>query len=299
MDNTNTSQPKFIFKKEREFGEIISDSFTFFTQNYKKILNVFLKFVGPFILLSIIANTYYQYKTGDIFNDFGVIANDPEFLASAFSDNILVFLFLIVVSIATYIFIYGTSLHIIKSYIKNNGEILEQDISQGLRNDFWKILGYFLLAGIVTSFGIIICFLPGIYLYVVLTPGVALLVMEKESVTDAFSKCFKLIKDNWWITFATFLVFGILISILGLVFQLPALIYTMIESFTAIEKSSDPSALSDIYQNWVYLLFTAIGSLGQLFLSIFTVIMIALVYFNLNEKQRFTGTYEQIDQIGN
>lgn len=299
FDMNQTTPNKFVFKKEREFGEIISDTFSFFSKNYKSFLSIFLKFVGPFILLSILGSTYYQYKTGDLFNDITLLSSDPDIFTNAIFENIWALLFLFIVSIATYIVLYGTVLHIIKSYIDNNGEIKESDVSQGLKDDFWKLLGYLILTGLVTIIGFALCFLPGIYLIVVFTPGIALLIMENESVTETFSKCFSLIRDNWWITFATILVFGILITILGYIFQLPLLIYTMVETFTAIEKSSDPSAIADIYQNWVYLLFAAIGSLGQLFLNIFTVIMAALVYFNLSEKHNFTGTYEQIDQIGN
>lgn len=298
MDNNNPTQPKFVFRKERDFGEIISDTFSFFSQNYKSVGRIFLKFVGPFIVLSVFASTLYQYKTGDLFNDLASLTS-PDLVFSAIASNTWVVLLLFASSIATNIILYATIMHIIKSYIKNGGEILEQDVSQGLKKDFWKLLGYLILVGIVSFIGFALCFFPGVYLSVVLAPGIALLIMEEESVTETFSKCFKLIKDNWWITFATFLVFGILIAILGFVFQLPAFIYTIIESFTALEQSTDPTAFSDIYQNWVYLLFTAIGSLGQLFLSIFSVILIALIYFNLNEKQEFTGTYEQIDQIGN
>ena len=298
MENLSSNQPQFAFRKEREFGEIISDTFSFFTQNYKSILNLFLKFVGPFILLSIFVTTYYQYKMGDVFSDITTFT-DPDSAISAILGDSWIIILLFVVSIATNIVLYGTILHIIKSYIKNDGEILEKDVSQGLKKDFWRLLGYLALTTIVGIVGFMLCFIPGIYLTVVLAPGIALLIMENESISEAFTKCFTLIKNNWWITFATFLVFGILIAILGFIFQLPAFVFSMVEGFTAIEQASDPNAVTGLYQNWVYLLFTAIGSLGQLFLSIFTVIMIALVYFNLSEKQDFTGTYEQIDQIGN
>ncbi len=298
MENHNPTQPQFIFRKEREFGEIISDTFSFFTQNYKSILNIFLKFVGPFILLSVLITTYYQYKVGDLFSDISTFT-EPDLAISAILEDSWIIILLLIISIATNVVLYGTILHIIKSYIKNNGEILENDVCQGLKDDSLKLFGYLALTTIVGIIGFMLCFIPGIYLMVVLAPGIALLIMENESVSESFTKCFTLIKNNWWITFATFLVFVILIAILGWVFQLPAFIYTMVESFTAVQKSSGPSAITGIYQNWVYLLFTAIGSIGQLFLSIFTVIMIALVYFNLSEKHEFTGTYDQIDQIGN
>ncbi|MGX1024217.1 hypothetical protein [Flavobacterium sp. CS20] len=298
MENNDLTQPQFVFRKERDLGEIISDTFSFFTQNYKSILNIFLKFVGPFILLTILVTTYYQYKMGDLFSNITTFS-EPDSAVSTILEDSWIIILLFAVSIATNIVLYGTILHIIKSYMNNNGEILEQDVSQGLKDDFWKLLGYLALTTIVGIIGFMLCFLPGIYLIVVLAPGIALLIMENESVSESFTKCFTLIKNNWWITFATFLVFGILIAILGFVFQLPAFIFSMVEGFTAFDQASDPTAITGLYQNWVYLLFTAIGSIGQSFLSIFTVIMIALVYFNLSEKQEFKGTYEQIDQIGN
>jgi hypothetical protein len=74
----------------------------------------------------------------------------------------------------------------------------------------------------------------------------------------------------------------------------------MFETFTTIKEVQDPSeAMSGIYQNWVYLLFTAIAAVGEYFLSLFTIIMSALVYFNLSEKHDFGGTYERIENIGN
>ena len=300
MENNNPSQPNFVFRKEREFGEIISDSFGFFTKNYKTLFQIFLKFIGPYIILMVIGTTYYQYKTGDLFTDITLLSSNPEFIATAFTDNILALLLFIVVSVVASVMIYATVLHSIKSYINNNGEILEGEISQGIKKDFFSILGYVLLSGIVYGIGFLFCFVPGVYLYVVLFPGLALMVMEDLSVSDAFSKSFKLIKDNWWITFATILVFTILIAILGYVFQLPVMIYSFVEGFTVASNSPDnPSAIGEIYQSWIYLLFSAIGSIGQYFLSLFSVIMLALVYFNLSEMQEFKGTYDQIDQIGN
>jgi len=303
MENFDMNQSvpdKFIFKKEREFGEIISDTFTFFSKNHKTLSRIFLIFIGPFVLLTIIGSTLYQYKTGDLFTDITAISSNPDSVIRAFSENILVLLFFLAVSIATTIIIYGTVIHTIKSYIKNDGEILESDISEGLKKDFLKLLAYFILEVILVMIGAFLCILPGFYLWVVLTPGIVMLIMEDISAPDAISKSFQLIKDNWWITFATILVFSILISILGFVFQLPTIIYSFVERFTAFESAQDGNAfeVGEMYQNWLFLFFTAISVLGQYFLSIFTIIMTALVYFNLSEKQNFSGTYEQIDQIG-
>ena len=300
MENINPSESKFIFRKEREFGEIISDTFSFFSQNHKALSQIFLKYIGPFVLLSIVATTFYQYKTGDLIGDVTVWSTNPDVATRAIGENILVLLLFAVVSVVTYMVLYGTVLHSIKSYIKNEGEISETEVYQGIKDDFWKILGYTILSGLVAGIGFVLCILPGVYLYVVLTPGIALLVMENESVSETFSKCFKIIKDNWWITFATLIVFAILIFILNLVFQLPAFLYGIFAGLSGLEEiASESGDVAKIYQDWVFLLFNAIAVVGQYFLNIFTIIMVALVYFNLSEQQEFRGTYDQIDQIGN
>lgn len=295
-------QPEFIFKKERDFGEIISDTFSFFSQNNKKLFNIFFKFIGPFILLLVITSTLYQYKTGDLLSDVSIIGTNLDSFFSSIIENLFVLVLFLISTLLTSIITYLVILHAIKSYISNNGEILESDISNGIKEDFWKMTGYFILFYIVAIIGFMLCLLPGIYISVVLAPGVALLVMKDISVTDAFSKCFNLIKDNWWITFATFLVFFILLGILNFIFQLPATIYAFIEGFTGAKDFNSletNQTLSGVYQDWIYLLFSAIAVIGQYFMNIFSVIMVALVYFNLIEKQEFTGTYEQIENIGN
>ena len=294
-------QPGFIFKKERDFGEIISDTFTFFSQNNKRLFNIFVKYIGPFILLLIISSTLYQYKTGDLLSDITVVGGNPTRIFGSMVENVLVIIFYFITTILATLITYLVILHAIKSYINNNGQILDSDITNGIKKDFWKLLGYFILTYLVVVIGAMFCLLPGVYLGVVLAPGVALLIIRDISVGDAFSKCFTLIKDNWWITFAVFLVFIILLFVLNYIFQVPAFLYTMFKGFVAADSITtiQPNGeIFNIYRDWAYLLFTAIALIGQYFMNIFTVILVALIYFNLAEKQEFTGTYEQIDNIG-
>ena len=54
------------FKKERDLGAIISDTFSFIREEYKTIFRLYLKHVGWLLLLLVAANTYYQYKSYSI-----------------------------------------------------------------------------------------------------------------------------------------------------------------------------------------------------------------------------------------
>jgi hypothetical protein len=51
IDETNNASPKFIFRKERDFGEIITDSFSCFSFIYNNVLHLLFESVGLFVLL--------------------------------------------------------------------------------------------------------------------------------------------------------------------------------------------------------------------------------------------------------
>ena len=53
---------KYIqFKRERDLGEILSDTFKFIRENYKPLLKALLKYTGPVFLLQLFALGYYSY----------------------------------------------------------------------------------------------------------------------------------------------------------------------------------------------------------------------------------------------
>ena len=59
-------------------------------------------------------------------------------------------------------------------------------------------------------------------------------------------------------------------------------------------SAADPSSLLD----WVYVVFNVISSLLQYLLSVVVIIAVAFIYYDLNEKKNFTGTYETISNLG-
>ncbi len=126
-----------------------------------------------------------------------------------FSTNmILSFLVLLISGVVYYALLNGVVLHFIKSYIKNDGVVIKEEVTQGVKNDFWKLIGTSFLVGIIVFVGAMFCFIPGIYFGVVLSTAYAVVVFDGKEVGDTISYCFNLIKDEWWITFATLLVTG-------------------------------------------------------------------------------------------
>lgn len=280
------------FKKQRELGDIISDTFKFLRENYRFLFKLIFKIAGPAFLVVMLALTYYSYLSSEtVGNAFLEITQGLDMGMYLISGAVLLFSLL-----AFYVLLYGTVLHFINSYIKNNGAVIEQEVSQGVKEDFGNILGLLLLSAIMLFFGFALCILPGVFLWVPLSVAPAILVFRRASIMDSIEQSFSLIKDNWWMTFLTLLVMTVLVYIIGFIFQIPLFIYYFIKSVSMVQEGSaaDPSSLFD----WVYVLFNVISSLAQYLLSTIVVIAAAFIYYDLNEKKNFTGTYETISNLG-
>jgi uncharacterized membrane protein len=280
------------FKKKRELGDILTDTFAFIRQNGKSLLSVLLKTSGiPFILL-LLASAYYTHSSANVFDPVSIrnggIYNSGTLIIALFAmlATLLVF----------YALLFGTVLHYIKNYIENKGNVDLEVVLHGVKKDFGNIIGLGILSGLITFFGFMLCLIPGIYLYVPMSLVFSILVFRGTSISDAINDSFLLIKNEWWITFATLFVIAILIGVIGFVFSIPALIYTFTKTFTAASEGSlaDPSTMVD----WVFIALNTLSSAAQYILYIITAISTAFIYYNLNERKHATGALEQIDLLG-
>ncbi|WGK64271.1 hypothetical protein [Croceiramulus getboli] len=283
---------KYIeFKRRRELGETLTDTFKFVRRNFKPLFQLLVKTVAiPFILL-LFAIGFYTYASAD-FTGFGWIDNEFLNLGTFFISAGL----LAISGFLYYSLLFGSVLHFIRSYTENKGVVDQQAVIQRVKRDLGKLFGLGVISVIMLVFGFLLCVFPGIYLYVPLSMVFALAVFRNQGISDSISNSFKLIHGEWWMTFITLFVIGLIIGIIGFVFQIPALIYTMVKTFTAMDQGNfgDPRQLVD----GVYIALSVISSAVQYFLYLFTVIATAFIYFDLNEKKNNTGTLERIDALG-
>ncbi len=282
---------KIQFKQQRELGSILTDTFKFLRLNGKQLFGLIFRIAGPALLVLVFAYVYYMQTVFGGMGGFGV-TNSVEDFTGGF---LLAMLVLMISAMVYYALLYGTVLHSIRSYVKNDGNIIKEEVTAGVRQNFWSLLGLSILVGLMVGFGLVLCLIPGIYLAVPLALTYSIHIFEKRDVTDSISYSFKLIKNEWWITFATFLVIGILYYVILMIFQVPQYIYFFIKGFAIAETvSADPAEMFD----WVYMALSSIGIIAQYLLQAILVIATALIYYNLNEKKNFTGTMETIESIG-
>ena len=285
---------KFIeFKKQRELGEILTDTFGFIRAEFKPFMSTFFKIVGPYLFITILASSIYAYYIGDFFNNI-----------EAFTQNVnQIFMVLLILFgfLSSLIVVYTMSqsmvLHYVKSYTENNGSIIFEDIKKGVYDSFWSFIGLGFLVGISILVGAMCCYLPAIYLMVPLSLSFAIMVFRNMSISDSYQYSFNLIKNEWWMTFATILVMGIIVGVAGFAFSMPAVIYQYLK-MGVFSGQIDPANMMDGLQDPVYIILNIISTITQLLFNLLSVIAGVFIYYNLNEKKNFTGTFERIQNLG-
>ena len=283
------------FKKQRELGDILSDTFVFLRLEFKPFISLIFKVAGPYILFFLLSFVFYTYTVGDIFS----------FNYSASSDlnnfsPLMMFLALILFAISAilaYVFANSTAMHYIKSYINNQGEVNDQKVIAEVKDTFWSFVGLGIIKWIVIVLAAMLCFFPVFYFMVPMAMVFSILVFEKRDAMDSFNYSFALIKDEFWITFSTILVTGIIVMVSSYAFGLPAIIYSIIKT-GIFSGEIDPGNLVS-FTDPVYIVLNVISYLARFLLNLISVVAYVFIYYNLNERKNFTGTFEQIKRIGN
>lgn len=282
------------FKKQRELGEILSDTFAFFRNEFKPFFNTFFKIVGPFLAVMVVSLVLYLYFAGNTFN---LLLLDSSMDVANFTTIALLGLVYILSIVAVYTMSQSTVLHYIKSYSNGKGNTDFETIRKEVYDTFWSFIGLGIMVGLSCLVGFMLCIIPGIYLYVPLSLAFCILVFNRMNASDAYSYSFNLVKDEWWMTFATIFIIGIIIGIATYVFAIPTAIYQWIK-MGIFSGEIDAEGVMDIFKDPIYILLNVIGTVAQFLLNLISIIAGAFIYFNLNEKKNFTGTYERIENLG-
>jgi len=285
------------FKRERDLGAIITDTFGFIRTQWKPFFTVILKILWPFIAVSIFFIAMYLYSFADMFSNLKNLSNNSLPFANYGGKSLLWISFLMIAVLVTYTLLHLASMYYIKAYIEDENNIDFKVISKQVKTKFWSLLGFLFVSYIFMFIGLLFCFLPGIYLMIVFALGIPIIVFEDKGIGETLEYSFKLIKSKWWETFGTLFVVGFLVGILGYVFNIPALIYSLVKMMGVIGQK-DPTAIMGIFSDPIYLTLTIISYAGRFLLSAISLIATVFVYFDLNEQKFHSGTIETIDSLG-
>ena len=279
-------EPRVEFAKVRDFGEIISDSFLFVRENFKPLISAFFTFCGIFLIAGAVVGIMQQFKMADVYGDSDMVTNGMGKIFGVQYFLVLLFSFLSLTAIMV------TTLAYITLY-KEKGNIAptNEEIWGYFKYYYLKIFGSVLINLVIICIGSLFCLIPGIYLYPIVGLIYPIIIVENTSYGYAFSKSFKLIKDNWWLVFGSLFIIVLIVGIAGGIATAPVSVGTFIDTILNPQKGiqiSKPMAVASV-------IVTQICHI----LYVLPVITLALCYFSVSESKEGTGLLSRINQLGN
>ncbi len=277
------------FKEERDFGQVLNATFQFIGQEFKPLGQVILFYVLPFIILAsvvtgvFINNTFNWARLIEDPESFAEIGNMIGGAGGVWILSMLSYLFLML-GIYSYISLYVE---------KGRGNFQKEDVWKKMSQNILPVIGTGIVVGLLVVIGFAFCIIPGIYFAVSLSMIFILLIHEKLSFGDAFSKSFQLTKLQWWWTLLLLIVVTIITSILSGIVSFPVGINAVIQGLHAVQEGDMPGDFFGPFGT-AYLVIANI--ISYLLYSIIYV-AISFQYFNLIEISEKPSLAERIAAI--
>ncbi|MDR2927694.1 MAG: hypothetical protein LBV41_05795 [Cytophagaceae bacterium] len=281
-----------ILEKERDFTDLMNGTFAFIGQEFKMLLKTIGLYAGILIILSAIADAYYADATiSNIVNmaassgDYSVFATTNWKLWSLLSATQFLTQFLIGGLVCAYMVVYRD---------KGRGNFEVTDVWKAFIGKLPLALMLTFVVFLMICIGMMFCFLPGIYLLVPLSLVLMVLYAENVDFGNAISRSFKLVSGNWWFTFGFIIVVSIIVSIIGYIFSLPAVIIGIVQGVSMITEEA-----AELSNSAAIIVSTVVSAVGQYFIVPVLHIAVALQYFNLKERKDKTSLFRKVSEIGN
>lgn len=283
------------FKKTRDLGAIISDTFKFLSVEWKPFFATILKISIVPVLIAIAVAIYFVMSSTSFYGDLLQLNDYDSDVDFNFSEIFLPLLAFFFSYLIAYALMTVASLSYIKSYIENKGTVNYEEIQNSTKEKFWPYVGLFFLIGIIVFIGLMFCVIPGIYFVVVLSLSICLLIFQNRGALDAISDSFSFIKEHWWETFGILLVIQILIGVVSFIVDLPASLYQGLDMASVLE-SRDTSELTASFTDPIYLGLVAISYVVKFILYIVSTVATVFIYFDIKEQKNPSS--DVIDEIG-
>lgn len=302
--------------KTRDFGKKLNATIEFMKQNFKPLFKSMLYIAGPFV---IIGSLFFTQLYSGFFRTLMTSPENFDLPESGLTNMIvsliagIIFLTLggtaIIATVNEYIILYEN---------KKGPEITVQEVWERVKATFFTVLGTMILyvvifviayvaiiipialagvlSGALAAIGVIVAICAFIYLLIVLSLIFIIRAYEKASFSKAMSRCFFLIKEKWWSTFALLVVTAIIHNVISSIFFIPWYATIIIEMMHNLEGSTfeEPSLAMQIFTNVSLLLYF----ISSYILYCIPLIAIAFQYFNLVERKEARGLMSKIETFG-
>jgi hypothetical protein len=275
---------KIDLYQKRDFGEKINATFAFLRQNFVPLGRCLLFIAGPLLLIVGVISGLLPTLIASEDTGFGFVSGGAiNWVLSLVAGT------LVIAVVHVYLDRY------VEQPVVQPIEVAE--VWEGVKGVFLKMLIAVIVVFMVVSLGFLFLIIPGFIFMAALSLIFVIMMREKVSFGDAFSRCFKLVSGNYLSTLLLLFVVVILQFMLGSIIGIPAMLIIGVDTFFA---ASGEGLLEDqsLLERLLYIIAQIINTVGNQLLSAITLVAIAFQYGNLIEKKEATGLMQDIDAIG-
>jgi hypothetical protein len=263
------------FKQPRTQSELFGVTLDFIKQNFRKLLLSLVLIAGPLLILANICTTYFLRS----------LAGN--------SDSVFPALFLTYGSLTFYQFVimFVTYAYVNLYLERGPGAVDVPDVFTFMRKNAFLFLRVEIVSLFIILGGMLFCFFPGIYLGIPISFLFMVSVREKLPLSPALSRCFALVKGNWWNVFFFYFLLGICQGFIMLIFYVPGIIINFTATFHQLKTNAVVTELSP----WAILTGLLI-SIGYMVYAL-GYVGVAFQYHSLVEQKNATGLLEKLDSL--
>lgn len=280
------AEQKIELRKIRDLGENLNDTFSFIRQNFKPLVTSFLGIAGVIMLANAILSGIYQGETtGNVFKD---ILSGRNTVRDPFSFIGPTYFAMIMLGWLNYIAMNVVIVSYMKLYDLSQGRSPTiQEVWEEFKKYFLKVFLYSIPIGLVTLAGFAVCMFPGIYLAVVFAPFSIAVVVEDQTFSGAWSRCFTIIKDNFWPSLGIYILVYLIYAIsAGFIATFIAVLTGLVSYFTTKNISSTIGIATSVLSVFSFVFY------------IIFYVSVCLHYFNLAERNDGAGMRRRLDTLG-
>ncbi|MFN1834423.1 hypothetical protein AB2B38_004115 [Balneola sp. MJW-20] len=268
----------------RDFGDVISDTFTYIRLHYLSLGKALLLIAFPIYLIAgyLVGSSYSSLMSG-ILNEVGA---EPDIGSLGWS-FVIGFILLLLASVSIQVI---TLKHI--SLVSEDRTPEFAGILENFGTNFFLVLIYYIILVVVIPFAFMIFILPGIYLFFKICMVPIAMIIDKKGVDAAFKRSWNLTGGYWWQTAGLYIVMNIITSFMSYAISTP---FMILVTFISASGADTSGAFLGGSLGIFYGLMIVLSSL----FSVVILIALALHYYNLVERKEGISLKSQIEELRN
>lgn len=148
------------------------------------------------------------------------LTEQSEQLQESLGSSLVGSSFAIIVMLLTQVFLTGMLTVVVGRAVLGRA-VHFGEVWQEFRPRFLPLLGVTLITAVLSSIGMFLFIIPGIWVYVLLSLAAPALVLEHNRVGASLSRSRDLVQGSWWRVFGVLIVAMIVVVVVSFIIQLP------------------------------------------------------------------------------